>query len=109
MAMYHGIYLNGDALERIAVELRTRIIDIYNCYKSIENKIETLSGANDIWQGREQIKFYNALKLISNKYEDNIKKLTEIYNFLLKLIELYREKDKQFGKKMDDNSDNFNM
>ncbi len=109
MVSYRDIYFDCEALEDIAAKLKEKIGAINNCYDEIKTRIKELSGVNDTWKGKDKESYYKALELITKKYDDNIKKLTEIYNFLVKTINDYRSRDRQFAKTLDDNSDNLDM
>ena len=78
------------------------------CVRSISEK-SAIDGSNDNWQGEDQKKCYNTLSYVTSKYEKNIYKLTEIYNFLCKVIDDYEKRDETYGKDIDNNIDNLNM
>ena len=109
MVSYRDMYFDCEALEDIAIKLKNKITAISVCYNEIKTRTKDLSGTNDIWQGNDQKKYYSALEMITDKYEKNIEKLVEIYNFLRKTIEAYRSKDQQLEKTLDDNADNLDM
>ena len=109
MVSYRDIYFDCEALEDIANKLKNKILEITSCYDQVNLKIKDLSGINDTWQGKDQKKYYEALELITKRYDKNLDKLMEIYNFLRKTIDDYRSKDRQLGKTLDDNSDNLDM
>ncbi len=109
MVSYRDMYFDCEALEDIAAKLKDKIEKINQCYYEIKTRIKEIYGINDTWKGKDKESYCRALEIITNKYENNIKKLLEIYMFLRKTIETYRARDKKFEKTLDDNSDNLDM
>lgn len=109
MALYHGIFINSDNLINISEQLKGKINDIEKCYNSITSYMKEIDGTNENWQGKDQKTFYNALERLTNRYDSNMDKLKEIYNFLLKIIDDYETRDENFGKDLDRNANNLDM
>ena len=109
MALYHGIFINSDELIQIAYRLKNKIKDVENCYNSVKTEMKEIDGTTETWQGEDQKIYYHALEFLTNRYETNLGKLKEIYNFLLKIISDYETKDENFGKDLDRNADNLDM
>ena len=109
MPLYHGIFINSDNLIQIAADLKAKIKEIETCYNSIKATTQELDGSSETWQGEDQKIYYAALKSLTDKYEGNISKLTEIYEFLCKIIDDYETRDENYGKDLDRNADNLDM
>lgn len=107
--LYNGIYINYDGLVEVSSLLKQKINGIESCYNSIKEKIKDIDGTNNNWQGEDQKIFYEALLTLTNRYEDNINKLNEIYDFLQKIIDNYQTRDKTFEKDLDINENNLDM
>ncbi len=107
--LYNGIYINCDNLIQIAAKLKKKIKDIDDCYKSIKNDIHQIDGSTEDWQGEDQKMFYEALESITKNYEQDIHKLTSIYNFLCKVIDDYDKRDETFGKDLERNNEELKM
>ena len=109
MALYHGIYINSDNLKNIADQLKSKINEIEKNYNSITSYMKEIDGTNDNWQGNDQKIFYGALESLTSRYEANMDKLNEIYDFLMKVIDDYETRDENFGRDLDRNADNLDM
>lgn len=109
MPLYHGIFINSDNLIQIAADLKAKIKEIEACYNSITNATEEFDGSSETWQGEDQKIYFQAIRTLTNKYEGNISKLNEIYEFLCKIIDDYETRDENYGKDLDRNADNLDM
>lgn len=109
MSSNQDIYLNGEALDDLANKLKTKIEKVSENYSSIKNKLKDISGTNDIWQGEDQKIFCDTFDIIVSKYDGNIEKLNEIYEFLKKANKSYKTQDEGFERSLDINSDDMNM
>ena len=105
----HSILINSDNLIQLAYQLKQKIRDIETCYNEVKTNMREIDGTNENWQGEDQKIFYETLTYLTNKYEKNIGKLTEIYNFLCKTIDNYEKRDETFGRDLDRNNDNLDM
>ena len=105
--LYKGIYINCDKLIEIAYNLKQKNIKIEECYNSIVEKL--VDGSTENWQCKSQEDYYKAMESLTDKYTKNVGKLTEIYNFLCKVISDYEQREETADKFINENADNFDM
>ena len=106
---FNGIYINSDNLVQIAFKLKEKIKEIEDCYNTIDNEMKQIDGSTEEWQGDDQKVFYEALYSITQNYDQNLHKLTSIYNFLCKVIDDYDKRDETFGKDLERNNEELKM
>ena len=107
--LYNGIYINSDNLIQIAYKLKNKIKEVAESYNDVVITMKEIDGSNENWQGEDQKLFYETLEYITKKYEGNMSKLTELYNFLCKVINDYENRDENFGKDLERNAGNLDM
>ncbi len=105
----YSMVMDTDVLKELASELNQKIMDIENCYSDIRKSVKDIDGSNDNWKGNNQMKFYNSYFELSKNFPENIKKLTDFYNFLVNTIKSYEERDKGLSQDIDSNADNFDI
>lgn len=107
--LINGIYINSDNLIQLAYKLKNKIKDIETTYNSITTNMKEIDGSNENWQGEDQKIFYETLEYVTDRYKNNVSKLTEIYNFLCKVINDYETRDENFGKDLERNAEDLDM
>lgn len=104
-----GIFINSDNLKQIATELKNKNKEIEDCYKEIKERAKIVDGTTENWQCKQQEKYYNTLTYITDRYEQSVSKLNEIYDFLCKIISDYEEHEEERDTHLNTNAENFDM
>ena len=101
--------MESDNLKTIAAKLKNKIQEIEDCYNSINESAKNLDGTSDNWVGNEQRVFWNKYTEMYRKYPKNIEKFNEFYDFLVKTINEYDERESSINTAIDNNADNLDV
>ena len=96
-------------MTKVNMGIKNKIKEVAESYNDVVITMKEIDGSNENWQGEDQKLFYETLEYITKKYEGNMSKLTELYNFLCKVINDYENRDENFGKDLERNAGNLDM
>lgn len=104
------ININEEGLQKIIEELNKEIEELEEIQENIDKKINLLDGTHDIWQGEAQKTLYEEYYPdIKNMFPDRVRKIQDIRDFLVNVLENYKNGDKTISKDIEKNEENLDI